>query len=110
MASEPGLTHLPRTVAVTGATGIVGRFVCDRLFDEQCTVRALVRRSSERSGFEGTPEWVEGDLQIPEALETLVEGADTLVHCALEHASGRYRGGEASDPHRFLATQPARHA
>ncbi|MDE0177272.1 MAG: NmrA family NAD(P)-binding protein, partial [Gammaproteobacteria bacterium] len=35
-------------VAVTGATGIVGRFVVERLAREGARIRALVRPTSDR--------------------------------------------------------------
>lgn len=95
------MSHTPRTVAVTGLTGIVGRYVAGRLFKEGCRVRGLARAGSDRSGFAQSPIWITGDLQDSASLTELVESADTLIHCALEHASGRYRGGEAGQPTNF---------
>ncbi len=83
-------------VAVTGATGIVGRFVVDRLAAEGARVRALVRPTSDRRELPRV-EWVVGGMTDSSALSSLVENADAVVHCAYEHVVGRYRGGEGDD-------------
>lgn len=90
------------TVAVTGATGYVGRFIVERLVAEGLAVRAWRRPSSDIRGLPGTIEWIEGSLEQPDTAAALVDGAEMLVHCALEHASGRYRGGEGDDLPRYL--------
>lgn len=84
-------------VAVTGASGIVGRFVVAELFARGATVRAWCRPTTDRGGFDAPIEWVPGALASPGAAEALVEGADAVVHCALDHVPGRYRGGEGDD-------------
>lgn len=89
-------------VAVTGATGIVGRFVVDRLAAEGTGIRALVRPASDRRGMTSDIGWVVGDITDANALASLVEGADAVVHCAYEHVPGRYRGGEGEDLPGFL--------
>lgn len=85
------------TIAVTGATGYVGRFVMSELLAQDVAVRALVRPGSDRDGFAAPIEWIEGDLRSPEALQALVDGATGVVHMAYEHVPGRYRGGEGED-------------
>ncbi len=92
------------TVAVTGATGYVGRFIVKRLIEEGESVRAWRRASSELLGMPQGVEWVEGDLGQPESAEALIEGADMLVHAALDHVPGRYRGGEGRDLAAYLRT------
>lgn len=84
-------------VAVTGATGIVGRFVIEHLAQEGVAIRALVRRSSDRRGLPADVEWVVGGMTDSASLSNLVENADAVVHCAYEHVAGRYRGGEGDD-------------
>lgn len=86
-----------KVVAVTGATGYVGRFVVPELQRQGLHVRALARFGSERGGFEESPEWVEGELCDTPSLTRLVEGADAVVHLAYAHEPGRYRGGEGDD-------------
>ena len=96
-----GVTAPNPTIAVTGATGTVGRFLCTFLQQQGCTVRGLIRQGSDREGFAQQPHWVEGTMQDPAALAQLADGAHALVHCALDHIPDRYRGGEGGDPAGF---------
>ncbi len=84
-------------IAVTGATGIVGRFVVERLAREGAQIRALVRPTSDRRELPQNVEWVVGGMTDSSALSDLVERVDAVVHCAYEHVPGRYRGGEGDD-------------
>jgi nucleoside-diphosphate-sugar epimerase len=90
------------TTAVTGATGYVGRFVVDRLIEAGVSARAWRRPQSDIRGLPSAVEWIDGGLDRPDSAGALVAGADMLVHCALDHAPGRYRGGEGDDLARFL--------
>ena len=90
-------------VAVTGITGIVGRFVAAKLLQEGVDVHALVRPSSDRGNLAGV-HWHEGDLTDAAATCRLVDGADAVVHCAFQHEPGRYRGGEGYDRFGFWRT------
>ena len=83
-------------VAVTGGTGLVGRFIVQRLLADGVEARALVRPDSTAAPLPGAVESVVGDMTEPPALTRLVAGADAVVHCAFEHAPGRYRGGEGT--------------
>ena len=65
-------------VAVTGATGIVGRFVVARLRAEGVAIRALVRPSSDRSGLRGDLETIVGDMTDSDTLTALVDGMDAV--------------------------------
>ncbi len=85
------------TIAVTGATGYVGRFVVAELQNRGITVCALSRANSDRSGFAQPIKWVTGDLRDTDAIHQLVENADAVVHLAYEHVSGKYRNGEGDD-------------
>ncbi len=81
-------------VLLTGASGDIGRFVMRKLLADGCRVTALGRRpvddpSVAFSGF---------DLADP---VPNLPAADALVHCALLHEPGRFRGGEGSDPETF---------
>jgi nucleoside-diphosphate-sugar epimerase len=90
-------TLSPMTVAVTGATGYVGRFVVAELQRMGVHVRALARPNSSKEGFATSIDWVEGDLRSASSLNTLVNDATAVVHLAYEHVPGRYRGGEGDD-------------
>lgn len=71
------------TVAITGATGFLGRALTRRLLDEGHTVRALARPTTDRSGFPAeVVEWVAGDLDDPDSLRALIDGADHIIHAA----------------------------
>lgn len=66
-------------LAITGATGFVGRTVLDAALAAGHQVRALARRS--QSGMADV-EWVTGDLANTAALAALVAGADAVIHVA----------------------------
>lgn len=84
-------------IAVTGATGYVGKFVVPHLLRQGARVRALARSGSDCAGFSPEVAWVRGNLNQPSALATLVKGVEAVVHLAYDHAPGRYRGGEGQD-------------
>ena len=69
-----------KTIAVTGATGFVGRSVLADLVARGAHVRALTR--SAREGADGSVIWVRGDLQNTDALAELAAGADAFIHIA----------------------------
>ncbi|MGH6925056.1 MAG: NAD-dependent epimerase/dehydratase family protein, partial [Propylenella sp.] len=89
-------------VAVTGATGYAGQYIVRRLLEGGAHVRAWRRASSNVSALLREVEWIEGGLTRPETAAALVKGADALVHAALDHAPGLYRGGEGSDLAGFI--------
>ena len=70
-----------RLVAVTGATGFVGRRLVGALRAGGWRVRALIRPSSPGLG-DVDIEAMSGDLGDPAALEALAAGADVVVHGA----------------------------
>lgn len=91
-------------VAVTGGTGVVGRFIVDDLSANGCDVRILARPDSDRTGFARPVRFVEGTLADRAACRHLLDGADALVHAAFAHLPGRYRGGQGDDPIGFART------
>jgi uncharacterized protein YbjT (DUF2867 family) len=66
-------------VALTGATGFVGRAALDALDKAGMQVRALARSIP---GDRPMAQWEQGDLSDPRALARLVEGAEAVVHVA----------------------------
>lgn len=66
-------------VLVTGGTGTLGRHVVQRLRDSGREVRVLSRSRHEPA--DGV-EFVAGDLDTGEGIESAVDGADVIVHCA----------------------------
>lgn len=75
-------------VFVTGANGVVGRFVVAALAGAGHRVTTLGRQPGDRR-------W-----DLAETAPALPR-ADALVHLALAHRPGAYRGGEGDDPEGF---------
>ncbi|KRA59416.1 epimerase [Caulobacter sp. Root655] len=78
-------------VAVTGATGFLGRRLVKVLADDGWTVRVLARRDIADPAWLGLePQLVIGDLANTRALAALCDGAEVVVHVAgLIKASSR---------------------
>lgn len=66
-------------IAVTGATGFLGRHLIPALLEAGFAVKALTRRPQ---GVIDGVQWVEGDLNDRFALASLVQDTDGLVHAA----------------------------
>src|SRR5690348_9339935 len=69
-------------IAVTGATGFVGRHVAATLVGRGHRVRALARRPEQARQLlgGGALEVVPGDLADATTLATLVHGCDAVIH------------------------------
>lgn len=77
-------------IALTGASGLLGAFLNDSLPGPVITLgRRRVTGQPHR-------QW---DLTGP---APDLSGVTTLIHAALSHLPGRYRGGEGADPDGFL--------
>ena len=74
------LSGLSGPVAITGATGFIGRALCQRLEPGRQVVRALSRQADSR--LPDTVTVVRGDLSSSAALRALVRDAAWVVHCA----------------------------
>lgn len=74
-----------QTVAVTGATGFIGKYIIDNLLARGFHVRALTRTA--RAHVNDNLTWVRGSLEDTHSLSELVAGASVVVHCA-----GQVRG------------------
>ena len=73
----------PKTIFVTGATGLVGSHVVEEALSRGHRVKALVRASSDtRFLDELGVEKVPGDLEDAAALRRGCEGADWVFNCA----------------------------
>ena len=88
------------TVAVTGATGFVGRGIVAALRRRGIRVRALAR--SADTALEADAEVIRGTLEDPPSLARLTEGCPVLVHCA-----GAVRASTADAFHRINADATA---
>ncbi|UTW56620.1 NAD(P)-dependent oxidoreductase [Kordiimonas sp. SCSIO 12610] len=79
MSNKAAPTNTDQVIALTGATGFLGRHLLEQYVSAGHKVKALTR--SPKTSSE-TIEWVDGTLEDDQALETLCKGADIVVHCA----------------------------
>jgi nucleoside-diphosphate-sugar epimerase len=70
---------MPELVALTGATGFIGNALLNAFSSSGIKIRALSRKSRSNNNL---VEWITGDLDSPDALGKLVDGVDTVIHCA----------------------------
>lgn len=76
-------TSGPKTIFITGATGLVGSHAAEEALRRGHRVKALVRGSSDtRLLDQWGVEKVPGDLEDADALRRGVEGADWVFNCA----------------------------
>jgi len=87
---------------LTGASGFVGSAVARRLIDEGFSVRALVRRTSNRANLRDIGlEVVEGDIRDGGLLAKAAQGARYVFHVAADYRLW------APDPEEIVATNTA---
>ena len=83
---------MSKQVALTGATGFIGRNLLTSLVKSRVPTRALTRRQQTGSELSGFVHWINGDLNNHSALNELVEGCASVIHCA-----GVVRGNSLED-------------
>ena len=86
-------------VAVTGGTGLVGRFIVNGLLRDGHEVTVMTRNPPRMGFFDGQVADLPYDLG---AATPQLAGLDAIVHAAFDHIPGRYRGGEGDDAQGFL--------
>lgn len=68
---------------VTGASGLIGSYLTEKLVERGWRVRLLLRASSDRRPLASMPvEIVPGDLRDPDSLVAATQGVDVVFHCA----------------------------
>lgn len=89
-------------IAVTGATGFIGRYIVKHLTDLGHATRCWYRSMSDRSGFDvpgfeipaNSIAWVSGQLDDTSSASALVADCDAVVHAALFRPGEGFRGAE----------------
>ena len=93
-------------IAVTGATGFLGRYLVRQFAGAGHQLRCWHRPESDRSGFESDHdqiEWHAGQLGDVDSARSLVDGCDAVVHSALFRSSKTFQeAGEEEDVLGFL--------
>jgi nucleoside-diphosphate-sugar epimerase len=75
--------EIPRTIFITGATGLVGSHAAEEALKRGHRVRALVRPTSDTRWLDAWGvERIVGDLEDRDALRAGVAGADWVFNCA----------------------------
>lgn len=83
-------------IAITGATGFLGRYVVRQLADDGHDLRCWYRDDARRTGLPGAVVWQKGLLQDADARAELVTGVDAVVHAAVMWPAAR-RGQGRND-------------
>ena len=86
-------------IAVTGATGFLGRYIVRHLTRGGHRLRCWHRPSSDRSGFDDVNnalDWLPGSLGEDAATTKLVQGADAVVHGAVQWEGRGNRSNEST--------------
>lgn len=89
-----------RRAIVTGGSGLVGAAVTARLLADGWKVAVMTRMPLQAGIFAGPVRHIAFSLGATDGPPPL-PAADALIHCALDHLPGHYRGGEGDDPDRF---------
>ena len=89
-------------IALTGATGFLGRHIVRHLATAGHRLRCWHREGSDRSGFDDVAaavEWLPGELGDPAATRQLIHGMDAIVHGAVQWQGPANRGNHGdADP------------
>ncbi len=89
-------------IAITGATGFLGRYLVAKLTASGHTCRCWHRAESDLSGFspetDKAIEWLPGTLGDELACRDLVTGCDAVIHAALDRPGAGFRGAEGDIP------------
>lgn len=85
-----------RRIALTGATGMIGRALVRRLLDDGALVRAGSRQSRP-DGLDARVEWRMGDVADRAWCEAFLQGADELWHAASFRKNAPYHLSHAEE-------------
>lgn len=88
-------------VLVSGASGLVGRYIVNGLLRAGYGVVAGGRNPPAPNLFKDSVGFVPLLLDPDQDQQRAFEDVDFFVHAAFDHLPGRYRGGEGNDPDGF---------
>ena len=77
-------------VAVTGASGVLGRGLASRLLSQGHAVAGIARRRPE--SWPSAADFVAADIRDGDAVQRALAGADVVVHCAWANSAGHDGG------------------
>ena len=80
-------------IAITGATGFLGRELLEQLLSENYETRCWHRPQSTIQELDHV-EWKLGELGDEESANSLVQGCDALIHAGLWRSTSSFRGVE----------------
>jgi uncharacterized protein (TIGR01777 family) len=92
MTNAPDTSHAPRTIVVSGATGLIGTALVGRLRAKGHTVRRLMRSSSPAGA--GDVVWDPARGLLP---ASAIDGADAVVHLAGAPVAQRWTAAHKQD-------------
>ncbi len=76
-----------KSVAITGATGFIGKTLLQKLSESNWKIRALTRSNQ----FDHPSiQWIHGDLHNFDALHQLIDGVEHVIHCAATVKGGTF--------------------
>ncbi len=90
-------------IAITGATGFLGRYLVRRLSADGHHLRCWYRDEAKRTRAGEKVEWLRGTLEDEGARAELIDGVDAVVHAALSWPASR-RGSDRDDFVEFVRT------
>ena len=84
-------------VAITGATGFLGRYIVRKLHEGGIPCRCWYRSEQncyDTGSEDSVLEWTHGELGNEDACHDLLQGCDAVVHSGLHRTGDSFRGGE----------------
>ncbi len=78
-AAPKSQEYAHHTVALLGASGMLGEYLLREALAREYTVRVLARTPAKLAEFAGSITIIQGDARDPAAIEQLVQGSDVVI-------------------------------